>query len=154
MREIKRNALVNFSPTQMFALVADFEHYPEFLPWVVDAKLLSHEANQTIGQLVMLRAGLRETITTRNTLTEPTHLKMQLIEGPFSVLEGDWHFSSIMDDSGMIQGTRVELHIRFEFKSILLNMMLGKAFEASCSSLVESFVHRASELYGTQQRPV
>lgn len=147
MREVKRSALVNYSPEQMFALVADFERYPEFLPWIVTAKLLSHDGNEQVGQLEMLRAGLREKVVTRNSFTQPTRLHMQLVEGPFSVLEGDWLFTPINNSAGVSQGTRVELHIRFEFKNSLLNLMLGKAFESSCSSLVESFVQRARQLY-------
>lgn len=147
MREVKRNALVKYSPEQMFALVADFERYPEFLPWVVSARLLLQEGDEQIGQLEMLRSGLRERVVTRNSLTRPTSLHMQLVEGPFSVLEGDWLFKAIHNSAGESQGTRVELLFRFEFKSALLNLMLGKAFETSCSSLVESFVQRARHLY-------
>lgn len=147
MRDVKRSALIGYSPAQMFALVADFERYPEFLPWVVNAKLLSQNDNQQVGQLEMLRSGLREKIITRNTLAKPSHLHMQLVEGPFKLLEGDWYFTAIVDNDGVAHGTRVELHIRFEFKNALLNMMLGKAFEANCSSLVESFTQRARRLY-------
>ena len=39
IREIRRNALVTFSPEQMFDLVIDVERYPEFLPWVAAAEL-------------------------------------------------------------------------------------------------------------------
>jgi len=147
MREVKRNALVSFSPEQMFALVADFERYPEFLPWVTSAKLLSISGNEQVGQLEMLRSGLREKVITRNTLIAPTHLHMHLVEGPFSVLEGDWQFTPIQNATGEAQGTRIELSIRFEFKNALLNMMLGKAFETSCGSLVESFLRRATQIY-------
>jgi len=147
MREVRRSALVTFSPEQMFALVADFERYPEFLPWVASASLLSVEGNQQIGQLEMLRSGFREKIVTRNTLMAPTQLRMQLLEGPFSMLDGDWRFTAIYDASGICQGTRIELDIRFEFRNAMLNMMLGKAFEASCGSLVESFTSRAAQLY-------
>ena len=147
MREVRRSALVNFSPEQMFALVADFERYPEFLPWVATAVLLSREGNQQVGQLEMLRSGLREKVVTRNTLVQPSHLHMQLVEGPFKILEGDWRFTAISNADAEVQGTRVELHIRFEFKNALLNMMLGKSFETSCASLVEAFTQRARQLY-------
>jgi len=147
VREVKRNALVGYSPEQMFALVADFERYPEFLPWVASAKLLSDDGTEQVGQLEMLRSGLREKVITRNTLTAPAHLHMHLVEGPFSMLEGDWQFTPIHDATGKPQGTRIELSIRFEFKNALLNMMLGKAFEASCGSLVESFLRRATQIY-------
>ena len=148
MREVKRSALVKYSPAQMCALVADFARYPEFLPWIVSASLLSQEGDQMIGQLEMMRAGLREKIITRNTLTHPSHLHMQLVEGPFKFLEGDWRFTALTSTEDVILGTRVELHIRFEFKNALLNMMMGKAFETSCGSLVDSFTQRAHQLYG------
>lgn len=148
MRQVKRSALVKYSPQQMFVLVADFESYPEFLPWIVSAATLSHDGNHMVGQLEMLRSGMREKIVTRNTLNQPSHLHMQLVEGPFKALEGDWHFTALTNTDGMVQGTRVELDIRFEFKNALLNMMLGKAFEASCGSLVDSFTQRARQLYG------
>lgn len=147
MREVKRSALVSFSPEQMFALVADFARYPEFLPWVAGASLLSSQGNEQIGQLEILRSGFREKIVTRNILTAPTRLHMQLVEGPFNTLDGDWHFTAIQDASGACQGTRIELNMRFEFKNAMLNLMLGKAFEANCGSLVESFTRRATELY-------
>lgn len=153
MRDVKRNGLVNFSPPQMFALVADFERYPEFLPWVTAATLLSVQGNEQVGELEMFRSGLREKVTTRNTLSAPSHLHMQLVDGPFKTLEGDWRFSPVTDALGAVHGTRVELHIRFEFKNALLNMMFAKAFEASCGSLVESFVLRATELYGVPGSP-
>ena len=34
IREIRRSALVTFSPEQMFDLVVDGARYPQFLPWV------------------------------------------------------------------------------------------------------------------------
>ena len=43
IREIRRSALVTFSPEQMFDLVIDVERYPEFLPWVAGARL--HETS-------------------------------------------------------------------------------------------------------------
>jgi len=80
-------------------------------------------------------------------LSRPSHLHMQLMEGPFKTLQGDWWFTAINDATGQVQGTRIELHICFEFKNALLNMMLGKAFEANCVSLVSAFTQRANQLY-------
>lgn len=151
MREVQRSALVNFTPAQMFALVEDFESYPQFLPWVSGAKLLSREGDQLIGRLEMERLGMNEHFTTRNTLKSPERMDMQLVDGPFKFLDGVWRFTPITAANGEIRGTKVELNIRFEFKNALLNMMLGKAFETSCGSLVDAFTQRAKELYGRSQ---
>jgi ribosome-associated toxin RatA of RatAB toxin-antitoxin module len=148
MREVKRNALVPYTPAQMFALVEDFERYPEFLPWVSGAKLISRDGNELVGRLEMERLGIKEHFTTRNRLQAPTQMAMQLVEGPFKQLDGVWQFTAISDAAGTLRGTRVDLGLRFEFKNAMLEMLLGKAFEASCGSLVDAFTKRARAVYG------
>jgi ribosome-associated toxin RatA of RatAB toxin-antitoxin module len=147
MREVKRTALVSYSPAQMFALVADFERYPEFLPWVASAQLLSRDATQLVGRLAMERMGVKEHFTTRNTLSAPTQMDMHLVDGPFNQLTGSWRFTEICAADGTPRGTRVDLHIQFEFKNALLDLLLGKTFEASCGSLVTAFTQRAKHMY-------
>jgi ribosome-associated toxin RatA of RatAB toxin-antitoxin module len=132
----------------MFALVEDFERYPEFLPWVSAAKLLSCDANQLTGLLEMERLGVKEHFITRNLLLPPNRMEMQLVEGPFKHLSGYWTFTEINDPSGTSRGTKVELQMQFELKNGLLDMLMGKQFEASCGSLVTSFTQRAKALYG------
>ncbi len=148
MREIKRNALVTYSPAQMFALVEDFERYPEFLPWVSAAALLSREGDQLVGRLEMERMGVKEQFTTRNILHAPHEMEMRLVDGPFKHLSGRWRFTEIVDPLGQLRGTKVDLQIQFEFKNGLLDMLMGKSFEASCGSLVNAFTQRAKALYG------
>lgn len=155
MREVKRNALVPYTPAQMFALVEDFERYPEFLPWVSAAKLLSRQtddqANEMVGRLEMEWLGIKEHFTTRNRLQAPTQMDMQLVDGPFKQLEGCWRFTAICDAEGTPRGTRVDLTIQFQFKNAMLEMLMGKAFEASCGSLVDAFTKRARTLYGAMR---
>jgi ribosome-associated toxin RatA of RatAB toxin-antitoxin module len=148
MREVKRNALVPYTPAQMFALVEDFERYPEFLPWVSGAKLLSRKDAELVGRLDMEWLGIKEHFTTRNHLLAPTQMDMQLVEGPFKQLQGAWRFTAICDAAGVPRGTRVDLNLQFEFKSTMLEMLLGKVFEASCGSLVDAFIKRAKAQYG------
>ena len=38
---------LKFTPTQLFDLVADVEHYPDFLPWVIAARILRRD-DQTL----------------------------------------------------------------------------------------------------------
>ena len=148
MREVKRNALVTYTPAQMFALVEAFERYPEFLPWVSAATLISRDGNQLVGRLEMERMGVKEHFTTRNTLNAPYEMHMQLVDGPFKHLSGAWKFTEICDATGQARGTKVDLQIQFEFKNGLLDLLMGKSFEASCGSLVNAFTQRAKALYG------
>jgi ribosome-associated toxin RatA of RatAB toxin-antitoxin module len=143
MRQVDRTALVSYTPEQMFALVADIERYPEFVPWVVAAKILKREENGIIGQLEMERAGVREKFTTRNVLERPNRMSLALVEGPFRLLDGLWTFDALGD-----RGAKIRLTIRFEFANPLTAMLLSRAFEKSCAEMVDAFVLRARSIYG------
>jgi ribosome-associated toxin RatA of RatAB toxin-antitoxin module len=143
MRQVDRTALVSYTPEQMFALVADIERYPEFVPWVVAAKILKREENGIIGQLEMERAGVREKFTTRNVLERPNRMSLALVEGPFRLLDGLWTFDALGN-----RGAKIRLTIRFEFANPLTAMLLSRAFEKSCAEMVDAFVLRARSIYG------
>jgi ribosome-associated toxin RatA of RatAB toxin-antitoxin module len=143
MRELARSALVPYTPAQMFALVSDLERYPEFVPWVSKAVVRERGANYVIGQLEMHRSGTREAFTTRNTMNEPHSIDMQLVEGPFKVLSGQWTFDDIA-----ARGCKVSLQMKFEFSNPVLGLLLSRTFEKSCSELVDAFVARARAVYG------
>lgn len=143
MRELARSALVPYTPAQMFALVADLERYPEFVPWVSKAIVHERGDNHVIGELEMHRSGTRETFTTRNTMHEPHSIDMQLVEGPFRVLAGTWTFEDIGG-----RGCKVSLHMQFEFSNPVLGLLLSRTFEKSCGELVDAFVARARNVYG------
>jgi len=145
MRQVERSALVPYTPAQMFALVQDIEGYPQFVPWVSTAEVLSRSETEVVGRLEMERSGLREKFTTRNELMPPHRMDLKLVDGPFKLLEGRWTFDSIGD-----KGTRIGLTIRFEFANPMLSFMLSKTFEKSCAQLVDAFVARARSVYGAK----
>jgi len=140
IHEVRRSALVIFSPEQMFDLVIDVERYPEFLPWVGGATLHGKSDHDLLATLEMQRGGVRERFSTRNTFQRPSFMTMSLVEGPFRLLEGRWTFKPIGS-----AGTRIELEMRFEFASQMVSMLFGKAFEQSCNSLIDAFIARARQ---------
>jgi ribosome-associated toxin RatA of RatAB toxin-antitoxin module len=143
MRQVDRTALVPYTPEQMFALVADIERYPQFVPWVTGAQVLQQDERGVIGQLEMERAGVREKFTTRNVLEPPARMSLELVDGPFRLLDGLWTFEKVGN-----KGTKIRLAIRFEFKNPLTAMLLSRAFEKSCAEMVDAFVLRARAVYG------
>jgi ribosome-associated toxin RatA of RatAB toxin-antitoxin module len=143
MRQVDRTALVPYTPEQMFALVADIERYPQFVPWVKSSKVLQQDERGVIGQLEMERGGVKEKFTTRNVLEPPVRMSLALVEGPFRLLDGLWTFERLGE-----KGTKIRLTIRFEFANPLTAMFLSRAFEKSCGELVDSFVERARAQYG------
>ncbi len=144
LHEIRRSALVVFSPEQMFDLVIDVERYPEFLPWVSGAVLHEKSERDLRATMEMQRAGVRERFSTRNTFERPAVMTLQLVDGPFRVLEGRWSFTPIGT-----AGTRVELEMRFEFANPVVALLFGKAFEQSCNQLIDAFITRAKAIHGS-----
>lgn len=143
MRQVQRTALVPYTPAQMFALVEDVERYPEFVPWVASAEVLERTAHEVVGRLALERAGMRETFTTRNVLSPPSSMDLELVDGPFRALDGRWTFEPIAD-----RGTRIGLTISFEFANPITGALLSRSFEKSCGELVDAFVLRARKVYG------
>lgn len=144
MPQVDRTALVPYTPAQMFALVADIERYPDFVPWVARAEVLERTPTEIVARLEMERSGVREKFTTRNLLDAPHHMDLRLVDGPFKLLEGRWSFEAIA-----ARGSRIGLSLRFEFANPLLAMLLNKSFEKSCGQLVDAFVERARSRHGS-----
>jgi ribosome-associated toxin RatA of RatAB toxin-antitoxin module len=142
IREIKRSALVTFSPEQMFDLVIDVERYPQFLPWVAGAELHQRSERDLLASMSMTRGGVTERFTTRNEFDRPAYMTMQLVVGPFRLLAGRWTFTPIGS-----AGTRVELEMRFEFANPVISMLFGRSFEQSCGELIDAFVARARQMH-------
>jgi ribosome-associated toxin RatA of RatAB toxin-antitoxin module len=142
VRQISRHALVSFSPAQMFALVDDVASYPQFLPWCRSAHVIEHSPHEVIAKLQVHKGPLHTYFTTRNRLEPPTRIALNLVEGPFRTLEGEWRFSAIAD-----QGTRVSLTLKFAFANPVNAWLLEPVFEHTCNSLIDAFVARARALY-------
>lgn len=143
MTHVQRSAIVPYTPEQMYALVADVERYPEFLPWCNGAATLARDTNGVTVSLSLSRGPAHARFTTRNTLEPPSQVTMHLVDGPFESLEGHWRFQRIGD-----AGSRVSLDLSFRMKHALAGLLLGRAFEKSCDQLVDSFCRRAAQVYG------
>ncbi len=143
MREIRRSALLPYAPAQVYALVADVERYPEFLPWCTSARIIAR-ANDEVTVTLGLSSGLaRASFTTRNRLVPDRALTMSLVDGPFDNLEGRWDFTPIR-----ATGARADLHVAFATHGVIGALALGPAFEAACNHLVDTFARRARQVYG------
>lgn len=146
LHEVRRSALVTFTPEQMFDLVIEVERYPEFLPWVSSARLLEKSGNDLRASMEMHRAGIRERFSTYNRFDRPHFMTLELAHlarGPFRTLDGRWSFSSIAE-----MGTRIDLEMRFEFANPVLALIFGRSFEQSLNALIDAFVARAKSLHG------
>jgi ribosome-associated toxin RatA of RatAB toxin-antitoxin module len=138
MREVKRSALINRTPEEVFALINDIESYPQFLPWCTRARVESRTASEVVATLAVRRGTLHGEFTTRNTLEPARRIHMHLLSGPFRELEGEWLLTPI--EGG---GCRVELSMRFAFRNPGAALVFEPKFAATIGSLVDAFVARA-----------
>lgn len=142
VRQVDRQALVPFSPQQMFDLVDDVASYPQFLPWCRAATVLERKPEEVVATLQIHKGGLHTSFTTRNRLQPPHSINLALVNGPFRALDGEWQFQEVGD-----KGSRVRLKLRFGFANPLNAWLLEPVFEHTCNSLVDAFVKRARSVY-------
>ncbi len=142
MREVRRSALLPYTPAQMYALVTDVERYPEFLPWCTSSAILADEGDQVTVKLGLSSGFARASFTTRNRMVPDRSVTMNLVDGPFDHLEGRWDFTPIRD-----AGTRADLNVRFSTQGLIGAIALGPAFEGICNHLVDAFARRARQVF-------
>ncbi|MDX1697090.1 MAG: type II toxin-antitoxin system RatA family toxin [Thiohalobacterales bacterium] len=143
MESIDRSALVPYTQAEMFALVSDVDSYPEFLPWCSGAETLSCEEDHVDARIEFHVGGLKKSFTTRNRHVQDALIEMQLVDGPFSDLQGRWEFTPLGQD-----GCRISLHMEYDFSSRMVRSVTAPVFGQIANSLVDAFQKRAAEIYG------
>ena len=146
MKHVKKSVLLWYSAPEMYALVTAVEAYPTFLPWCEKAEVLDHSGGGMTARLHLHYAGLRHTFTTRNQHTPEQAVVMQLLDGPFSDLDGTWRFVAI--GAAASAACRVEFDLRYAFSSRALETVLSPVFDRVANTFVDSFVLRAEQVYG------
>ena len=131
----------------MFALVADIERYPEFVPLCLDLTIRSSREKQ--GKTILLAdmtAGykaIRETVTTQVVLDpESREIRTAYVEGPFEHLENVWRFHPLGQG-----GCDIEFKIDYAFKSRALGLLMGSMFERAFAKFTNAFEGRADVIY-------
>ena len=138
----RETRIVPYPATLMYRVVAEVEHYPEFLPWVAGLRVKSRTPGQVIAEMLVGYKGFREKYTSRVNL-DPAQLRIDVaqLEGPFRILENHWHFVPVAD------GCEVRFAIDFAFKNRILGAVAGAAFEKVLLKMTQAFEARAKTLY-------
>lgn len=146
MKTVHKSVLIWYSPQEMFNLVTGVAQYPQFLPWCDQARVLAEDGNQMTAEIGIALSGIRQSFVTRNHHEPGRRVQMQLVKGPFSQLDGDWHFHPVGD--GSQRATRVELQLNYGFSNRALATLVGPVFDRIAATMVEAFVKRAEQVYG------
>ncbi len=138
---------VSFTPEQMFALVADIEKYPAFLPLCEGLTVRSRKERDgkilLIADMTVGYKAIRETFTTQVLLNQNERaIDVQYIDGPFRYLENRWRFLPAGEG-----GCEVDFFIDYEFKSRVLGAIMGAMFEKAFAMFTDAFEKRAGVIY-------
>ena len=153
MPQFKTTRAVPFTPGEMYAVAADVERYPEFLPLCTGLTVLSRTPCADSGEdlTASMSVGykaIKETFTTRVVLMPATNaIDVFYLNGPFKRLENRWRF---LEAEG---GSEIDFFIDYEFKSPMLGLLVGGMFDQAFRKFSEAFEARARQVYGASSKP-
>ena len=146
MPQFETRRSVPQSPDQMFALVADVERYPEFLPLCEALAVRSRKERDgkalLVADMTVGYKAIRETFTTQVLLNEGERaIDVKYLDGPFRYLDNRWRFNPLPDG-----GCEVHFFIDYEFKSRILGAVMGSMFDRAFRMFSEAFEERARKI--------
>jgi coenzyme Q-binding protein COQ10 len=151
MPQFSTTRRVKHSAADMFALVADVERYPQFVPLcrslTVRRRTTDSEGRDVIvADMTVAYKFVHETFTSRVTLDRPKlEILVEYLEGPFARMNNRWSFRATGEDV-----CEVEFFIVYEFRSRTLGLLMGGIFDAAFRRFATAFERRADQVYGAQ----
>lgn len=127
----------------MFRLVAAVPDYPQFMPWCGGARETPEADGRLRSTIEIDFRGVRSSFTTLNRLTEPSAIVLQLADGPFADLNGEWQFNPLGGEA-----CKVLFNLDYEFASSILGRLVAPVFDGIANSFIDAFAKRAEVLYG------
>ncbi len=157
MKHVHKSVLLWYSPREMYGLVTAVQDYPQFLPWCDRAEVLQTHDDGVTARLHIAFAGIRQAFTTRNVQVDGQSVVMNLIDGPFSQLEGVWRFQPLNKPGEVVPEGRdpldatackVEFSLQYAFASRALSLVVSPVFDRIANTFIDAFVARAEQVYG------
>jgi coenzyme Q-binding protein COQ10 len=151
MPEFSTRKRVQHSAADMFALVADVERYPEFVPLCQSLTVRRRSADSgskevVVADMTIAYKFIHETFTSRVTLDRgQLTILVEYLEGPFRRMNNRWSFHPIDEHS-----CEVGFFLVYEFRSRSLGLLMGGVFDAAFRRFASAFERRADQIYGTQ----
>ncbi len=132
-----------YSADELYAIVADVEKYPQFLPWCIGARVWKRTENELWADLIIGFKMFRETFTSHVTFSPPHLIEVEYVKGPLRHLSNRWRF--IPEGP---QSCTIDFMVDFAFKNPLFEKLVGTLFTEAVHRMVRAFESRAEEIYG------
>jgi len=134
--------ILSYPPEHIFALVADVESYPGFLPFWQHAKIYAREGNIYYTDQEIWMGVIQERFRTKTVLNRFSRIEVTSSEGLFQDLTIRWDFEPTQDGDCQIIFTQ-SWKLRSFLKQQLVNLLLAENSRAT----INAFEKRAHELY-------
>jgi len=138
--------ILPYTAEQIYALVADVERYPAFLPWCLRCEVLQRDEGMLKAQMQVGTKALCEHFISWVTLEPHRAIHVEYAGGALSALRNEWTFEPRADDA-----CEVTFFVEFKLKSRLLGAMMDLFFDAAFRQMVSAFESRAAALYGDEE---
>lgn len=132
----------------MFALVADMERYPEFVPLCQSVRILSRSeeagSKVVVSRMTVAYKLFQESYTSRVRLRESELvIDVDYLDGPFRHMQNRWTF----EPEG-VAACVVGFYLDYEFRSLMLQALMGSVFDRAFRKFSSAFEARADAVYG------
>ncbi len=139
--------------SDMFALVADVEQYPKFVPLCQSLRVLRREHSGThetvIARMTVAYKLFTESYTSKVVLKPAEHaILVDYLDGPFRRLHNRWTFAPAGEGA-----SQIGFYLDYEFKSRAFQLLMGAAFDRAFRTFADAFEARADAIYGKRPAP-
>ena len=143
MRRFSETKYLPHPPLDLFDIIVDVDKYAEFLPWCVASRVRQrNDDGSLIADLSIGYGSLREKFTS-SVSSDRDELRVTTTQaaGPFKYLRSEWQLLDVSDG-----GTTLSFEIEFEFRSFLLEKVIGTIFESAVHKMISAFEKRAADV--------
>lgn len=138
-----------YTRQQLFALVADVERYPEFVPFIVATRVDRRSPREAQVEMLFAFGILRRRIRSIGILTRPSRIDISSYDAPFRFFDFHWRFETVGKNA-----SQVTFRAEFAFRNRLWQRLFAAEVGRGLHEMVEAFLHRADRLYGRRTAPL
>lgn len=142
----EEQSTLGYSADELFAVVADVQDYPLFVPWCSGARIHRADEHTIIADLVIGFGPFQESFTSEVTLDRPRQVLVRAVDGPLEHLTNSWTFTPVVDR------TEVDFMIDFQFRSDLLDHVATQMFHTAATRMMSAFESRVHLVHMMRHR--
>ena len=121
-------------------IVDQVEDYPNFLTWCGKTEIVERTEKITKATILINYHNVKQSFTTENVKIFPTKMNINLIDGPFKTLKGEWNFIELEKDT-----CKIEFELHYEFSNYLLDKLISPVFNMIANTFIDNFVAKANK---------